>query len=68
MFKKKISLSLIAVVVTTLLWFAPLQAADTFKIAVFEPLSGPLKYLGDLTVSSLKFYADEYNEKGGLLG
>lgn len=68
MFKKKISLSLIAVVVTTLLCFAPLQAADTFKIAVFEPLSGPLKYLGDLTVSSLKFHADEYNEKGGLLG
>ena len=46
----------------------PVPVSSTFKIAVFEPLSGPLKYLGDLSVASLKFHADEYNEKGGLLG
>ena len=61
-------LPLIALVVIVGLCFSPVQAADTFKIAVFEPLSGPLKYLGDLTVSSLRFHASEYNEKGGLLG
>ncbi len=47
---------------------SPLKAADTFKIATFEPMSGPFKYLGDLGVSSVEFHASKYNEEGGLLG
>jgi len=47
---------------------SPLKAADTFKIATFEPMSGPFKYLGDLGVSSVQFHASKYNEEGGLMG
>ena len=43
-------------------------AEDTYKVAVFEPLSGPFKYLGDLYISVLRFHADQYNAAGGLLG
>ena len=60
--------SLVALVIVVGLCCSPVHAADTFKIATFEPMSGPLKYLGDLTVASLNFHAGEYNEKGGLLG
>lgn len=44
-------------------------AADTFKIATFDPLSGPFKYIGDSYNWGLMFHALQYNqEKGGVLG
>jgi branched-chain amino acid transport system substrate-binding protein len=42
---------------------------NTIKIAVFEPLSGPLKYVGDSKYGGMKFHAQRWNEKeGGLFG
>lgn len=42
---------------------------NTIKIAVFEPLSGPAKYIGDSKYGGMKFHAQRWNEqKGGLFG
>lgn len=42
---------------------------DVIKIAIFEPLSGPFKYVGETKVWGLKFHAKQWNEKhGGLYG
>ncbi|RJX34723.1 MAG: hypothetical protein C4525_06250 [Desulfarculus sp.] len=44
-------------------------AADTFKVATFDPLSGPFKYIGDSYNWGMVFHAMQYNqEKGGVLG
>jgi branched-chain amino acid transport system substrate-binding protein len=44
-------------------------AADTIKIATFDPLSGPMKYIGDSYNWGMQFHVREWNEKyGGLFG
>ena len=43
-------------------------AADTVNIVVIDPLSGPMKDTGDLTVWAVQFAVDETNTAGGLLG
>jgi branched-chain amino acid transport system substrate-binding protein len=38
------------------------------KIGVLEPLSGPVKYIGDGYTASVRFGADRVNKAGGVLG
>lgn len=62
------------IIVFTMLVFmgslsAGVFAADTFKVATFDPLSGPFKYIGDGNNWGMAFHAMQYNkEKGGVLG
>lgn len=46
----------------------PVWAAETFKIAQFEPVSGPFKRNGDQYVAIFRFLVEEINERGGILG
>ncbi len=46
----------------------PTGAEETIKIALFDQLSGPLKYGGDATRLGAEFLAEEINQNGGLLG
>lgn len=44
-------------------------AAKTFKVATFDPLSGPFKYVGSAYNWGLEFAAAQYmQKKGGVLG
>ncbi|MDW4726339.1 ABC transporter substrate-binding protein, partial [Escherichia coli] len=43
-------------------------AAQTIKIGVNEPLTGPFAASGTYVVNGAKIAADEINAKGGLLG
>ncbi len=43
-------------------------AADTVKIGILEPFSGPFEYGGRAFVAGLNYVIDEQNAKGGLLG
>ena len=43
-------------------------AADTVNIAMIDPLSGPMKDIGDRSVWGVQFAVDEINAAGGLLG
>jgi branched-chain amino acid transport system substrate-binding protein len=43
-------------------------AADTVNIVAIDPLSGPMKDIGDRTVWGLQFAVEETNAAGGLLG
>ena len=47
---------------------APAQAADTIKIAHFDPFSGPMENVGRLYQAGIQFAIYEQNAKGGLLG
>ncbi len=38
------------------------------KIGLIEPLSGPVKYIGDGNVAGFRFGADHVNKAGGVLG
>jgi branched-chain amino acid transport system substrate-binding protein len=38
------------------------------KIGILEPLSGPVKYVGDGFIAATRFAADRVNRAGGLLG
>lgn len=46
----------------------PVAGAETVKIAVYEPLSGPFKRSGECYLVALEFLAEQINEKGGILG
>ena len=43
-------------------------AADTVNIVMIDPLSGPMKDIGDRSVWGAQFAVDEINAAGGLLG
>ncbi len=43
-------------------------ASDTIKIGVLSPLTGPLSSMGISSARAVELVADEYNNKGGLLG
>jgi branched-chain amino acid transport system substrate-binding protein len=53
-----------------LLGGVPLKAvaADTFKIGIVDPFSGPMAHSGRMYLTGAQFAADEQNAKGGLLG
>lgn len=44
------------------------QGADTIKIGVNQPLTGPVAASGNFVVNGAKIAADEINAKGGILG
>jgi len=46
----------------------PAWAAETIKIALFDPRSGPFKRTGDTYAAAIEFLVEEINESGGLLG
>jgi branched-chain amino acid transport system substrate-binding protein len=48
--------------------FATLASAQTIKIGVNEPLTGPFAASGSYVVNGAKIAADEINAKGGVLG
>jgi branched-chain amino acid transport system substrate-binding protein len=48
--------------------FAALASAQTVKIGVNEPLTGPFAASGTYVVNGAKIAADEINAKGGVLG
>jgi len=43
-------------------------AADTVNIVQIDPISGPMKSVGDMSVWGVQFAVDEINAAGGLLG
>ena len=43
-------------------------AADTVNIVMIDPISGPMKSVGDMSVWGAQFAVDEINTAGGLLG
>ncbi len=47
---------------------APVFAADTVTIVMIDPLSGPMKDIGDRSLWGTQFAVDEINAAGGLLG
>jgi len=46
----------------------PAWAAETIKIALFDPRSGPFKRTGDTYAAAIEFLVEEINESGGLFG
>ncbi len=46
----------------------PVFAADTVTIVMVDPLSGPMKDIGDRSIWGTQFAVDEINAAGGLLG
>ena len=45
-----------------------IKAEDTIKIAIIEPMSGPLASVGLDLIEGLEFYAERINKAGGVLG
>lgn len=53
----------------TLISYASItKAKDTIKIAIIEPMSGPLASVGLDFIEGLEFHAERINEAGGVLG
>jgi len=50
------------------LFTTPGWAQDTITMTQLDPLSGPFKDVGDLSVAGVQFLVDEVNAAGGLLG
>jgi branched-chain amino acid transport system substrate-binding protein len=55
-------------ILVALLWIVPVQAADTIKLAVIEPLSGNFKDIGERYAGGVEYGVMKINEQGGLLG
>jgi len=61
--------SLIPVILgMTILIAGQAWAADTVNIVQIDPISGPMKDIGDRSVWGVQFAVDEINAAGGLLG
>ncbi len=56
------------ILVAFLIFAAPAWAQDTVTIVQIDPLSGPMKSIGDMSVWGTQFAVDEINAAGGLLG
>jgi branched-chain amino acid transport system substrate-binding protein len=66
--RKKAGSSLILCAFLMLLIAMPGWAQDTVTIVMIDPLSGPMKTIGDYNVMGAQFAVDEINAAGGLLG
>jgi len=64
---QRLALKLFAAGVTALAAM-PSYAADTIKIAVIDPLSGPFANVGEAMVRYTQLAADDINARGGVLG
>lgn len=60
--------TLLAGVVSTLLLATAAQAAEPVKIALIDPLSGPMAAAGQPAYEHLKFAAERINANGGMNG
>jgi len=67
MFSKWVRLAVLIFLVTIFITGQAL-AADTVNIVNIDPLSGPMKDVGDRSVWGYQFAIDETNAAGGLLG
>lgn len=65
---KNIVPTIIVVLAVFLFAASNTQAADTIKIGIPVPLTGPYASVGDTADKALKLAIEEYNAKGGLLG
>ncbi len=61
-------LSLALMVFGICLFAGALKAQDTVTMIQLDPLSGPFKDVGDLSIAGVQFAVDEVNVAGGLLG
>jgi branched-chain amino acid transport system substrate-binding protein len=59
---------LLSAILIALVWILPVQAADTIKLAVMEPLSGNFKDIGERYLEGVVYGVKKINEQGGLLG
>jgi len=66
--KKHLFLSVVIVIATLVLSACGPKAADTIKVALIAPITGPVPTYGDATVKGATFAMNEWNEKGGVLG
>jgi len=67
LFQKKTTGMVLALLLATL-FTVPVWAAEPIKIALFDPMSGPFKKVGDTYAAAIEFLAEEINEGGGILG
>lgn len=65
---KKSQRLVFVVFVLSLLGAPAARGADTVKIVMLEPLSGPLQDVGERSVLGAQFAVEEINAAGGLLG
>lgn len=66
-FSRRESLMLLGLA-SLLLICTPAGAAETVNIVMIDPISGPMKDIGDRSVFGTQFAVDEVNAAGGLLG
>jgi len=59
---------LILVSFLSIFFVSPAFSADTVNIVMIDPISGPMKNIGDMSVWGTQFAVDEINAAGGLLG
>ncbi len=43
-------------------------AADTIRMAFIDPLSGPFAAVGSSSLKEIQFFAEQVNQRGGVLG
>jgi branched-chain amino acid transport system substrate-binding protein len=65
---KKLRGVLILVSFLSIFSVSPVFSADTVNIVMIDPISGPMKNIGDMSVWGTQFAVDEINASGGLLG
>ena len=65
---KKLRGVLILVSFLSIFLVSPVFSADTVNIVMIDPISGPMKNIGDMSVWGTQFAVDEINAAGGLLG
>ena len=61
-------IKIILLSITLLSYSVISKAEDTIKIAVIEPMSGPLAAIGLDLIEGLEFFAERVNKAGGVLG
>ena len=61
-------IKIILVSVTFISFNLVAQAKDPIKIAMIEPMSGPLAAIGLDLIEQMEFFAERVNENGGVLG
>lgn len=67
MLKKMIRIGFVGLVAATLTGYSAF-AAETIKIGLIEPLSGPIAAVGNDALQNFEFNAERVNARGGVLG
>ena len=66
-FKRKLREMIFSLLLSAVL-ATPVLAQETVSIIQLDPLSGPFKDVGDLSIAGVQFAIEEINAAGGLLG